>query len=413
MAPHQPDGIAWPENGILTADVAQGDVGRDLSLYVHIPFCAVRCGYCDFNTYTVGFGMGADTATYDDSVLREIDFAADAMTRMGLSRKASTVFFGGGTPTMLDPVQLARILRRISSTIGLYPGAEVTVEANPESVDASSLRLLADAGFTRVSFGMQSAIPHVLETLDRTHRPQRVPEVVQWAKDAGLEVSVDLIYGSPGESLEDWQRSLDAAVELGTDHISAYALVIEEGTKMATQVARGVLPMPDPDDEAMKYEMTDATLGAAGFDWYEISNFARRVDGDPQADGYPRHASRHNLAYWHDNDWWGFGPGAHSHIGSARWWNVKHPSAYASRVQAGVSPAQAGEYLDAESRDFEAVLLGIRTSVGIEIPTDCSPETVSHLVEDGYVSSSAAARGRLILTLKGRLLADYVTRQIS
>lgn len=333
---------------------------------------------------------------------------------------------------MLDTAELTEILTGLRERIGIAPGAEVTLEANPDTVTREGLVQLADAGFTRVSFGMQSAVPAILTTLDRTHTPERVPLVVQWAKEAGLSTSVDLIYGTPGESLSDWETSLRAALSYETDHISAYALVVEEGTKMGAQVARGELPTPDPDDEAAKYELADALLGEAGYVWYEISNFARATDAD-LASGRPStfytHASAHNLAYWRDWDWWGLGPGAHSHVGRMRWWNVKNPAAYAARLRDGRSPAYAGEILDEDTRELERVMLGVRTSEGIELAglpgTRQADEAgvalgagavsggrVAALIADGLIDAAAALRGRVILTLRGRLLADYVTREL-
>ena len=433
MSPAQPDGQRWADDGALDPGLVEVEAQRPLSLYVHVPFCRVRCGYCDFNTYTVGFGPGAQVGDYAPSVLAEASLAARVMAESGLpAREAETVFFGGGTPTMLDTAELAEILTGLRDRIGIAPGAEVTLEANPDTVTREGLVQLADAGFTRVSFGMQSAVPAILETLDRTHTPERVPLVVQWAKDAGLSTSVDLIYGTPGESLADWEASLRAALSYETDHISAYALVVEEGTKMGAQVARGELPTPDPDDEAAKYELADALLGEAGYSWYEISNFARATDAD-LASGRPStfyaHASAHNLAYWRDWDWWGLGPGAHSHVGRMRWWNVKNPAAYAARLRDGRSPAYAGEILDEDTRELERVMLGVRTSEGIELvglpgtrQTDeagaalgagaVSGGRVAALIADGLIDAAAALRGRVILTLRGRLLADYVTREL-
>ena len=433
MSPAQPDGQRWPDDGALAPGLVEAEVHRPLSLYVHVPFCRVRCGYCDFNTYTVGFGPGAQVGDYAPSVLAEASLAARVMADSGLpEREAQTVFFGGGTPTMLDTVELAEILTGLRERIGIAPGAEVTLEANPDTVTREGLAQLADAGFTRVSFGMQSAVPEILTTLDRTHTPERVPLVVQWAKEAGLSTSVDLIYGTPGESLADWETSLRAALSYETDHISAYALVVEEGTKMGAQVARGELPTPDPDDEAAKYELADALLGEAGYAWYEISNFARATDADA-ASGRPStfyaHASAHNLAYWRDWDWWGLGPGAHSHVGRTRWWNVKNPAAYAARLRDGRSPAYAGEVLDEDTRELERVMLGVRTSEGIELaglpgtrqadeagalldPGAASGGRVAALIADGLIDGAAALRGRAILTLRGRLLADYVTREL-
>ena len=433
MSPAQPDGERWPDDGALNPSLVEVEARRPLSLYVHVPFCRVRCGYCDFNTYTVGFGPGAQVGDYAPSVLAEASLAARVMAESGLpAREARTVFFGGGTPTMLDTAELIEILAGLRERIGIAPGAEVTLEANPDTVTREGLAALADAGFTRVSFGMQSAVPAILATLDRTHTPERVPLVVEWAKEAGLSTSVDLIYGTPGESLADWETSLRAALSYETDHISAYALVVEEGTKMGAQVARGELPTPDPDDEAAKYELADALLGEAGYAWYEISNFARATDADA-ASGRPStfyaHASAHNLAYWRDWDWWGLGPGAHSHVGRMRWWNVKNPAAYAARLRDGRSPAYAGEVLDEDTRELERVMLGVRTSEGIELaglpgtrqvdeagalldPGAASGGRVAALIADGLIDGAAALRGRAILTLRGRLLADYVTREL-
>ena len=433
MSPAQPEGQRWADDGALDPGLVEVEAQRPLSLYVHVPFCRVRCGYCDFNTYTVGFGPGAQVGDYAPSVLAEASLAARVMAESGLpAREAETVFFGGGTPTMLDTAELTEIVTGLRDRIGIAPGAEVTLEANPDTVTREGLVQLADAGFTRVSFGMQSAVPAILKTLDRTHTPERVPLVVQWAKEAGLLTSVDLIYGTPGESLAEWETSLRAALSYKTDHISAYALVVEEGTKMGAQVARGELPTPDPDDEAAKYELADALLGEAGYVWYEISNFARATDAD-LASGRPStfytHASAHNLAYWRDWDWWGLGPGAHSHVGRMRWWNVKNPAAYAARLRDGRSPAYAGEILDEDTRELERVMLGVRTSEGIELAglpgTRQADEAgaalgagavsggrVAALIADGLIDAAAALRGRVILTLRGRLLADYVTREL-
>ena len=280
----------------------------------------------------------------------------------------------------------------------------MTTEANPDSVTPESLQLLADAGFTRVSFGMQSAVPHVLKVLDRTHTPSRVPLVVQWARDAGLAVSLDLIYGTPGESLEDWRYSLETALSYGPDHISAYALIVEDGTKLAAQIRRGEVPGIDDDDHADKYELADELITAAGLGWYEVSNWART----------PEQACRHNLAYWRGDDWWGIGPGAHSHVGGVRWWNVKHPTAYAGRLAQGLSPAAGRETLDAETREVERVMLEARLVSGLAISSLGEPgrHAVAGLIADGLVEAPAAFRGKLVLTLKGRLLADAVVRRI-
>ena len=401
-----PLGDPAPSDGLLPAQAADGAARRGFGLYVHIPFCAVRCGYCDFNTYTATeLGGGASQDAYASTAISEVEFAAKALTGSGLpDRPLATVFFGGGTPTLLPAQDLARILTAAIGQWGLAPGAEVTTEANPDSVTPESLRLLADAGFTRISFGMQSAVPHVLKVLDRTHTPSRVPQVVQWAREAGLAVSLDLIYGTPGESLEDWRYSLETALSYGPDHISAYALIVEDGTKLAAQIRRGEVPGIDDDDHAAKYELADELITAAGLGWYEVSNWSRT----------PGQACRHNLAYWRGDDWWGIGPGAHSHVGGVRWWNVKHPTAYAGRLASGVSPAAGRETLDAETRNVERIMLEARLSSGLNVAAlgTSGRQAVAGLIADGLVDPATAFQGRLVLTLKGRLLADAVVRRI-
>ena len=410
VSPALPEGQVPPEDGGLPATVREGAENRGFGVYLHVPFCTVRCGYCDFNTYTATeLGGGASQASFADTALREVALAGEVMRRAALpERPVATVFVGGGTPTVLPARDLVRMLEAIRSTWGLAPGAEVTTEANPDSVTPESLAELAAGGFTRVSFGMQSAVGHVLRTLDRTHDPARIPEVVAWARAAGLEVSLDLIYGTPGESLEDWRSSLEAALATGVDHVSAYALVVEEGTKMAAQVRRGELPMPDGDDEAAKYELADELLGTAGLHWYEVSNWART----------PAQACRHNLAYWRGDDWWGVGPGAHSHVGGVRWWNVKHPRAYAARLEAGLSPAAGREELSEEDRRLERVLLGVRLAEGLPLSelSLTGRSAVAGLLADGLVDGRAAVRRedpRIVLTRRGRLLADTVVRALT
>ncbi|GHD39243.1 coproporphyrinogen III oxidase [Mycetocola manganoxydans] len=395
-----------PVDGALPHSVLDGAEERMLSVYLHVPFCRVRCGYCDFNTYTATELRGAKQSDYASEAAAEVAFAGDVLRATGLpDRQASTVFFGGGTPTLLPAADLIRMLSAVRDSIGLAPGAEITTEANPDSVDADYLSALADAGFTRVSFGMQSAVPHVLATLERTHDPDRVPLVVDWARRAGLQVSVDLIYGTPGESLEDWSRSVDAALATGPDHLSAYSLIVEAGTKLARQIKSGLVAQPDEDLQADMYEMVDARLEAAGFSWYEVSNWAKSSE----------FRSMHNLAYWRSQDWWGIGPGAHSHIGGVRWWNVKHPAAYAGRMSEGLSPGAGRETLSAETRELERILLLARTRDGIPISTLASEArvAVAGLIADDLVNAEAALRGRVELSLRGRLLADAVVRRLT
>ncbi|PPH34174.1 coproporphyrinogen III oxidase [Rathayibacter sp. AY1E3] len=395
-----------PLDGGLPASVVDGVEQRDLGLYVHVPFCRVRCGYCDFNTYTATELRGAKQQDYADEAITEMALGAEVLERAGLPRRpARTVFFGGGTPTLLPAGDLVRMLDGLRTHFGVAPDAEITTEANPDSVDAAYLRALAEAGFTRVSFGMQSAVPHVLATLERTHDPERVPLVVEWAREAGLQVSLDLIYGTPGESLADWERSLDSALANRPDHLSAYALIVEDGTKLARQIRRGEVATPDDDLTADMYELADARLAAAGYSWYEVSNWARDA----------AHRSRHNLSYWLGHDWWGVGPGAHSHVGGVRWWNVKHPAAYADRLSTGVSPAAGRETLDAGTRRVEDVLLRSRLADGLPIDAiDADRRSeVAGLIADGLVDGRAALGGLIVLTLRGRLLADAVVRRLT
>ena len=401
-----PSGEPAPADGALP-DEALSELGRrPFGFYVHVPFCTVRCGYCDFNTYTAedlgrtADARGASRATYAEAAIDEIRFARRALGDVDVP--VSTVFFGGGTPTLLAPGELGTVLAAIGAEFGLAPDVEVTSEANPDSVALWDLEELRQVGFDRISFGMQSDVPHVLATLDRTHDPLRVPAVVGWARSAGFDqVSLDLIYGTPGESLEDWEASVDAALGCVPDHISAYSLIVEEGTALARRVARGELPMPDEDDLADKYLLADERFVKSGLGWYEVSNWAR----DRAA------RCRHNLGYWTGADWWGVGPGAHSHIGGVRWWNVKHPAAYADRINAGDSPAHAREVLDEETRRVERVLLEMRLHDGLPVSVlDATGRAgVDDLVRRGLLERYGE---RLVLTTDGRLLADAVVRDL-
>jgi oxygen-independent coproporphyrinogen-3 oxidase len=399
-----PEGEDAPRDGALPGSALRGFGTRPFGVYVHVPFCATRCGYCDFNTYTATeLGGGASQAAYASTAVEEVRLARRVLGDADVA--AGTVFLGGGTPTLLPPDDLARLLAAVRDELGVRSDAEVTTEANPDSVDRADLERLRAAGFTRVSFGMQSAVPHVLATLDRTHDPERVPRVVEWARAAGFDgVSLDLIYGTPGESLDDWRTSLTAALDCRPDHLSAYALVVEDGTRLAAQVRRGELPAPDDDELADRYLLADEVLAGAGLQWYEVSNWA---SDDSQR-------ARHNEGYWLGHDWWGVGPGAHSHVGGTRWWNVRHPAAYAARLVEGVSPAQAREVLDDESRRVERVLLGIRLREGHPL-ADLSPAgrtAAGQAVADGLLDRAAHENGRAALTLRGRLLTDAVVRDL-
>jgi putative oxygen-independent coproporphyrinogen III oxidase len=392
------DGEPVPPSGALPATATDGLGTRPFGLYVHVPFCASRCGYCDFNTYLgAELGGGALQGSYADTAVTEIRLARRVLGPHAPA--VETVFVGGGTPTLLPPADLAKVVRAVREEFGLAADAEVTTEANPDSVDERTLADLRAAGFTRVSFGMQSAVSHVLRVLDRTHTPGRPQAAAKEAFAAGFEqVSLDLIYGTPGESDADWQASLDAALDVAPTHVSAYALIVEDGTRLGREVARGRLPAPDDDVLADRYLLAEQALSPFG--WYEVSNW-----GEP---------CRHNMGYWRGGDWWGIGPGAHSHVGGVRWWNVKHPAAYAERLAADLSPAAGREVLDAEDRRVERVLLEVRLREGLplDVLRAAGRAAASRAVGDGLLDAAAYDDGRAVLTLRGRLLADAVVRDL-
>jgi putative oxygen-independent coproporphyrinogen III oxidase len=400
--PSLPPGEPAPPDGALppAALAALGD--RPFGVYVHVPFCASICGYCDFNRVVPGED-GDDVAAYVRAALAEIRLAR-AVLGSGAPRVA-TVFFGGGTPTLLAPDLLAALLDEIRALFGLEDGAEVTVEANPETVSPPMLAALRAAGFTRISLGMQSAREHVLAALDRRHTPGRAVAAAAEARAAGFaHVSLDLIYGTPGETAADWEASLTAAVGAGVDHLSAYGLTVEPGTRMHARVRSGVQRAPEDDVLARRYRTADALLGDAGLRWYEISNWA--------ADAGAR--CRHNVGYWRSADWWGVGPGAHSHVGGVRWWNVLHPRGYAARLAGGASPAAGRERLDPAERRTERLMLGIRLADGLEVARldDAAASAAAEQAALGRIDAAAFARGRVVLTLDGRLLGDAVARAL-
>jgi len=398
-----PAGQPAPSDGSLPEQARSEVALRPLGIYIHVPFCATRCGYCDFNTYTaaeLGSEPGASRASYVDAAIEEIELAAQVLGSE--APMISTIFVGGGTPTVLPPDDLGRLVTAVRDRLGLAEDAEVTTESNPESIDAAGLQRLRELGFSRISFGMQSAVPHVLATLDRIHSPGRPQQAIAEAKAAGFaNASLDLIYGTPGESAADWQESLDAALAASPEHISAYALIVEDGTRLAARIRRGELPTPDDDDLADKYLMAEEQFSAAGYSAYEVSNWSTT----------PANRCRHNLGYWRSHHWWGIGPGAHSHVGGARWWNVKHPRAYAARLAAGVSPAQARELLSAEQRRVERIMLELRLADGVS--TSLLTAAEQDRLADLLARHLAVVKDHmLILTTHGRLLADAVLREL-
>jgi oxygen-independent coproporphyrinogen-3 oxidase len=409
LAAPLPLGDKPPENGLFSESEIIGSESRSFHAYVHIPFCTVKCGYCDFNTYT----------SNELGTLKQSDFAGTLIGEVGLSskilqqssvapRKLKTVFFGGGTPSLLPAADLIAILDELESKFGFQGDAEITFEANPDSVTRASLSSLRAAGFNRISIGMQSAVPDVLKTLERTHNPDNVAIALEIAKSLGFRTSLDLIFGAPGETLSQWEETIARVIALDPGHLSAYSLIVEPGTKLARQISSGELSEVDEDLQADKYELADKLLSKAGYSWYEISNWSKT----------PELQSNHNLAYWSGQDWWGYGPGAHSHLGSVRWWNHKHPLTYANLLEKNTSPAAGREQLDSETAALERILLESRTSEGMSIEQikklqPGSELAISQLIADGLIEGPQAIAGKLLLTLKGRLLADAVVRALS
>ncbi len=399
-----PDGELASHSGELPASALAGLGERPFGVYIHVPFCATRCGYCDFNTYTASelTGSGASIPGWLDGLRAELRLAARVL---GSAPAADTVFVGGGTPSLLGGEGLTTVLELVRDAFGLAAGAEISTEANPESTSPEFFAALATAGYTRVSLGMQSAAPHVLAVLDRTHTPGRAVAAAAEARAAGFaHVNLDLIYGTPGETEADLRGSLDAVIDAGVDHVSAYALIVEEGTALARRVARGELAAPVDDVAAQRYELIDEVLGSAGLSWYEVSNWAASRSA----------WCRHNLGYWGEGDWWGAGPGAHSHINGVRWWNARHPARYANLLADGVSPAAGREELSGEQRHAERVMLRTRCSDGLELAAlgALGRLAAARAARDGLLDPTAAQAGRAVLTMRGRLLANVVIREL-
>lgn len=389
---------------MLKVERLRNNVSPRLSFYIHIPYCVKRCGYCDFNTYTPAELQGPDLASvsahYIDAAISEIEMARQTV---GIA-EVPTIFFGGGTPSLMPASELARVISAIRENFNLANNAEITIEVNPDSVNEHFLQHMRAAGATRISMGMQSAVPHVLATLDRTHKPENVVRAVELARQSGYEhVSVDLIYGTPGESFADWKASVDAALALPIDHISAYALIVERGTKLAAQIARGELMMPSDDETAEKYLYADESFEKSGFSWYELSNWSK-----------PGGECRHNIAYWDGSSWWGVGPGAHSYFGSERWWNIKHPKSYQERIRSKESPIQEKETLSVENKADELILLQIRRREGISHSqlTKTQLAVAESFVTTGDLDRDSWAQKKLVLSKNGRLIADRIVREL-
>ena len=378
----------------------------NLAFYIHIPYCVKRCGYCDFNTYTpaelkISTGLEQISNSYIDLLLQEIDSVREQIVG---EITVPSIFFGGGTPSLMQPNDIGRVISKIKNEFDLPLNSEITLECNPDTVTKDSLENFKKVGINRVSFGMQSAVPHVLATLDRTHKPENLAQATTWANEVGIsEISVDLIYGTPGESITDWQTSIDSALALPITHISAYALIIEEGTKLAAQIKRGEVPEVDDDLVADKYLIADKAFKEAGFEWYELSNWSK-----------PGSESKHNMAYWNGDNWWGAGPGAHSHLDGKRFWNVKHPNLYKERIQNKQSAVADSEVLKIDQIESERLMLLLRLPSGIEKQTlnQIQLSELSEFVESGHLDRANWNQGRASLTLNGRLIADRILRKI-
>jgi len=389
---------------MLKVERSKSKVSRRLSFYIHIPYCIKRCGYCDFNTYTPAELKGSDLLSVSSN------FISAAITEIGMAHKVvgevavPSIFFGGGTPSVMPAQELATVISEIRSKFSLLPDAEITIEVNPDSVTLPFLHEMRAAGANRISMGMQSAVPHVLQVLDRTHNPENVATAVSNARAAGFEhVSVDLIYGAPKESFADWQTSVQAALSLPIDHISAYALIVEKGTKLAAQVSRGDLELPSEDETAEKYRYADDEFVAAGFDWYELSNWSK-----------PGGSCKHNVAYWDGSHWWGIGPGAHSYLDNKRWWNVKHPSTYIQKVSEGDLPVLNEEHLTPANLADEYIMLQIRRREGIPLDRldKKQVENCLEYLSSGHLDGQSWRDGKLVLSQSGRLIADRIVRSL-
>lgn len=389
--PKQPDGLIPPESGSLPDTALDSLTRQQFGLYFHVPFCTKRCGYCDFNTYTATELPGFSKADWPTAILAELALANSILD--GLP-KIDTIFIGGGTPSLIEPDIYVRVFNEIRNRFA--SNIEITMEANPDSVTLDSLQGYFEAGINRISFGMQSAAANVLKTLDRTHDPAAVEKAVSAATAAGFKnISLDLIYGTPGESESDWLDSLNQAIALPINHLSAYSLIVESGTKLANQVERGEVAKPDDDLAAARYLLAEDVLTQAGFNWYEISNW-----------GKAGATCSHNQLYWNSENWWGVGPGAHSHIGSVRWWNAKHPGQWQAALAAGRSPAAGREVLTAAQVQLETVMLGLRQRRGLPLDRLPKPELTAELAELGWLQETELAAGQAVLSLTGRLMAD-------
>ena len=370
------------------AGAGPGDPSAAAGLYVHIPFCLTRCGYCDFNAYS---GLGHLAGRYVDALLEEADLTAPAWQE----ERIVSIFLGGGTPTTLGPDALEGLLVHLRRVFDVAIDAEVTVEANPDTVDERSLELLLQAGYTRLSMGVQSFDRAVLAALERVHGPDSARRAYRAARAAGsTNVNLDLIYGAHGETIESWRRTLDEATALGPEHLSCYALTVEPATPLGREVQVGLVPSPDPDLQAEMYEAACDVLAAAGYVHYEVSNWAR-----------PGYECVHNLGYWRHRPYVGLGAGAHSYRGGRRWWNLRPPAAYIDAAERGRLSLGGEEVLTADEERLEAVFLRLRTADGIPAG-EVHPLLAAPFLEEGLM---VRRNGRLVLTDRGMFLANEIS----
>lgn len=403
MAGVPPAGDPAPRDGALP-DGALGTVPQQtLSFYLHVPYCATRCGYCDFNTYTAEeLGPSVSRATWADTAIAEIELSKSVLG--AATPPLHSVFIGGGTPTLLPSADLVRVVTALRDAYGFTDDIEITTEANPDSVTPESLAGLREGGLNRISFGMQSSASSVLRVLERTHRSGRALEAVREAQSAGFDnINLDLIFGTPGESEDDLRRTVDDVMSVGVQHVSAYALIVEDGTRLAKQIQRGEVAPPDDDVQADRYELIDAALHDAGYAWYEISNWS-----------LPGRECRHNLAYWQGGNWWGLGPGSHSHVGGVRWWNERHPATWTAKLAGAESPAQAREAVTPADQTVERIMLQTRIREGLSVwdLEQSALNQLGRLFNNGLIEDPRMHGDRVVLTLRGRLLADVVVHAL-
>ncbi|MEZ7995197.1 MAG: radical SAM family heme chaperone HemW [Actinomycetales bacterium] len=396
MSARLPLGLTWPESNLIPP---RFDDLKTFHAYVHIPFCEFRCGYCDFNTYTAKEIGGLSQSSFHESLITEIDASAKILENSGYQKRSlSTLFFGGGTPSLFTSNQIEQIITSLKGHYGFLPDIEITLEANPESASPKYLEQLAAVGVNRISLGVQSFDPKVLATLERVHDPDKVGPILKAATELGLESSLDLIYGAPNESLDSWRKTVEIAASMGTGHVSAYSLIVEPGTKLARQIKVGELPETDDDLDAEKFEIADRVFQANGLPWYEVANW-----GKP---------SKHNHAYWGSADWWGFGPGAHSHLSGNRFWNTKHPLSYQKQLANG-SPVAGIEYIDARTNLEERLMLELRTSTGIPLKVLAELGIIKSTIDPFVLDGSLKIENEnLAVTAAGRLFVDRIVLQL-